>query len=98
MQKIVTISIDTTQLKAGKATPFSLNELEEINEVLELGWQIEDWDFIKECGADGQVILLVTLNDDLVYADDGEDFNTEFEVDDDEDYNEQPESLKTNKN
>ena len=98
MQKIVTVAIDTTQLKAGKATPFSLNELEEINEVLELGWQIEEWDFIKECGTDGQVILLVTLNDDLVYTADGEDFNTEFEVDDDEDYNEKPDSLQSLKN
>lgn len=98
MQKIVTVAIDTTQLKAGKATPFSLNELEEINEVLELGWQIEDWDFIKECGTDGQVILLVTLNDDLVYADDGANFNTEFEVDDEDDYNEKPDSLQNTKN
>lgn len=98
MQKIVTIAIDTTQLKAGKATPFSVTELDEINEVLELGWQIEDWDFLKECDANGQVILLVTLNDDLVYADDGEDFNTEFEVDDDEDYNDEPDSLKNKKN
>lgn len=98
MQKIVTIAIDTTQLKSGKATPFSVTELEEINEVLELGWQIEEWDFLKECDANGQVIILVTLNDNLVYADDGEDFNTEFEVDDDEDYNDTPESLKSKKN
>lgn len=89
MQKILTIAIDTTQLIKGSLTPFAVNELEEINEILELGWQIEEWDFLKEGETDGQVVLLVILNDDLTIENDHDEFDTEFnEEDDDEYYNE----------
>lgn len=86
MQKIVTIAVDTTQLNKGSLTPFAVNELEEINEILELGWQIEEWDFLKEGETDGQVVLLVILNDDLSIENDHDDFDTEFDEEDDDEY------------
>ena len=95
MQKIVTIAIDTIQLSTGKATPFAVNELSEINEFLELGWQIEEWDFLKECETDGQVVLLVILNDDEMFENDEDNFDTAF--DDDEDFDEEEEEAKENK-
>ena len=66
MQKIVTVLIDTSQLSPGKLNPFSVTELDEINDILEMGWQVEEWDFLKEGETDGQVVLMVILNDDLI--------------------------------
>ena len=86
MQKILTIAVDTTQLIKGSLTPFAVNELEEINEILELGWQIEEWDFLKEGETDGQVVLLVILNDDLTIENDHDEFDTEFNEEDDDEY------------
>ena len=86
MQKVITIAIDTTQLSAVKTGPFSVAEAEEVNELLELGWQIEEWDFLKEGETDGQIVLLVILNDDLMYEDNEDDFDEGFKEEDDEDY------------
>ena len=94
MQKIVTIAIDTIQLSPGKATPFAVNELTEINEFLELGWQIEEWDFLKEGETDGQVVLLVILNDDEMFENDEDDFETAF---DEDEFDEEEEEAKENK-
>jgi hypothetical protein len=81
MQKVVTIAVDTTQLYQAKAGPFSVNELDEINEFLELGWQIEEWDFLKEGESDGQVILIAILNDDTMFENEEDDFDMEFDQD-----------------
>lgn len=81
MQKVVTIAVDTTQLYQGKTGPFSVSELDEINEFLELGWQIEEWDFLKEGESDGQVILIVILNDDTMFENEEDDFDMEFDQD-----------------
>ena len=93
MQKIVTVSIDTSQLSPGKLNPFSVMELEEINEILEMGWQVEEWDFLKEGEIDGKVVLMVILNDDQIEDEDEDDlmFNNmiEDEEDDDEEYEEE---------
>ena len=84
MQKFVTIAIDTTQLNPGKVNAFAVNEVEEINDLLELGWQVEEWDFLKEGEADGQVVLMVILNDEDMFKDEEDDFDMEFEAEDDE--------------
>ena len=94
MQKIVTIAIDTTQLNKGKTTPFAVSELTEINEFLELGWQIEEWDFLKEGETDGQVALLVILNDELMFENDDNDFDMGF---DEDGFDEEEEEAKENK-
>ena len=95
MQKIVTIAIDTLQLNSEKITPFAVSELTEINEFLELGWQIEEWDFLKEGEIDGQVVLLVILNDELMFENE-EEFDMDFNDTDDDDYEEEEEA-KENK-
>ena len=89
MQKIVTVTVDTTQLSPGKINPFAVNELDEINEILQQGWQIEEWDFLKEGEADGQVVLMVILNDDMMFdEDENEDmlFNNSLDDEDEEEY------------
>lgn len=101
MQKIVTVSIDTSQLSPGKLNPFSVNELEEINEILEMGWQVEEWDFLKEGETDGKVVLMVILNDDQIADEEEEDlmFNNmiEDEDEDDEEYEEEEEEQDQDK-
>lgn len=97
MQKVVTIAIDTTQLNKGKAGAFAVNELPEINEVLELGWQIEEWDFLKEAGTDGQVVLMVILNDELAMESDLNDFDMEFDDAGDEEDNDLLDEIKEKK-
>jgi hypothetical protein len=88
MQKLITVTIDTNQLIKIPNVPFSINEVDSINELLQLGWEIEEWDFLKEDAGDGQIVLLVTLNDDAMFGDeDGED-DFDFEDDEDEDEDE----------
>lgn len=81
MQKLITISIDTNQITKNTEGPFTINEVESLNEWLALGWEIEDWDFLKEVEVDGEVILLVILNDNALNEDDMDD---DFYPDDDE--------------
>lgn len=86
MQRLITVSVDTTQLMQNPNDPFSINEVDSVNELLEVGWEIEEWDFLKEDSGDGQILLLVTLNDDMMFNDEGNHFDDEEEDDfDDED-------------
>lgn len=81
MQKLITVSVDTNQLIQDSDNPFSISEVDIVNEWLELGWQIEEWDFLKEDAGDGYILLLIILNDDAVFG--GEDeFEEEFGFDD----------------
>ena len=84
MQKLITVSIDTRQLFKDPNTPFTINEVESINELLEDGWEIEEWDFLKEDAGDGQILLLVTLNDDALFDEEDDEFDDGFEYDDDD--------------
>ena len=83
MQKVITVSVDTKQLEQSQTNPFTINEVDSINELLEQGWEIEEWDFLKEGETDGQVLLLVILNDDAMF-DREDDFDDEFGFDDDD--------------
>ena len=83
MQKLITVTVDTKQLSQSPNNPFTITEVDSINELLEQGWEIEEWDFLKEGEGDGEIILLVILNDDAMFDEDDEDFNNEFGFDDD---------------
>ena len=85
MQRLITVIIDTTQLTQNPNDPFSINEVDSVNEMLEAGWEIEEWDFLKEDTGDGQILLLVTLNDDMMFGGEENDFDDDFEDDEDED-------------
>jgi len=85
MQKLITVSVDTKQISRTAGSPFTINEVEGINEWLNLGWEIEEWDFLKEGGTDGDIVLLVILNDNALNDDDDEYFDNDFNSEDDED-------------
>ena len=97
MQKIVTITLDTTQLAQGENGPFSVSEVDAINSFLELGWQVEEWEFLKEGEMDGQVILLVILNDNLMYEEEATEFDLDLE-EEEQDVYEGGKSITDNKN
>ena len=88
MQKLITVSVDTKQLKQSPTNPFTINEVESINELLEQGWEIEEWDFLKEGTGDGEILLLVILNDDAMFDDDENEFDEGFGFEEDDDMDE----------
>ena len=95
MQKLITVTVDTKQLLKSPNSPFTINEVDSINELLEQGWEIEEWDFLKEDDGDGEIVLIVTLNDDAMFDDDdAEEFDDEFDFDEDEDDEEEVEDEK----
>ena len=89
MQKLITVSVDTNLLMEAPGNAFAINEVEAVNELLELGWEIEEWDFLKEDAGDGKILLLVTLNDDAVYERGVNGFDDEFDFESDGDEEEE---------
>ena len=85
MQKLITVGIDLRKLPKAIGTPFSINEVEAINEMLLKGWEIQDWDFLKEDNGSGEIVLLVTLDDSMIDEDDEFDDDFSFDLDEDED-------------
>lgn len=81
MQRLVTVSVDLKQLMKDPHSPFTINEVDSINELLEQGWEMEEWDFLKEDTGDGQIFLLVTLNDDAMFGNQDDEFEEEFGFD-----------------
>ncbi len=99
MQKIITVSIDIKQLPPSDAA-FAINEVDSLNEWLAMGWEIEEWDFLRDGNADGKILLLVILNDDAKYDGYDDEIDDEFnfgdEDDEDEDENFKGENNKLN--
>ena len=85
MQKLITVSVDVKQLMKSPTNPFTINEVDSINELLEQGWEMEEWDFLKEDAGDGQILLLVTLNDDAMFDENEDEFRfNQFDEEDEE--------------
>src|SRR5690349_10281292 len=84
MQKLITVSIDTNQLKQHFNDPFTINHVDSVNELLEQGWEVEKWDILKAEGSDGHILLMLILNDDAIFDKDDE-FDDEFDFEDDDD-------------
>ncbi len=97
MQRLITVSVDTTQLIQNPNDPFSLNEVDSVNDLLALGWEIEEWDFLKEDSGDGQILLLVTLNDEMMFGDEESDLEDDFDFEDDGDDDGEDEEIEEGK-
>jgi hypothetical protein len=84
MQKLFTVTVNAKQLIEGAKSNFKVEEVEGVNEFLEQGWQIEEWNFLKEEAGSGLIILMVILNDSTMFIDQeelSEDFYMEEELD-----------------
>jgi hypothetical protein len=66
MQKVIAFSIDVNQLVSRSDETFSIAEPEMLNELLQEGWEIEDWSFLTDDPVNGKMPMLVVLNDDLM--------------------------------
>ena len=87
MQKLITVRVDTTQLNQNPGEPFSINEVDSVNELLQQGWEIEDWDILKEGQGDDVILFLVILNDQAMLERD-DDYKDEFDFDEENDLEE----------
>jgi hypothetical protein len=65
MQKVVTVTIDIDKLQQTAKGQFAVTEVEEINDMLEEGWTIEEWDFITGEKEDEKAVMIFILNDGL---------------------------------
>ena len=73
MQKLITITINLGKLQESSKGVFTLTDVEEINEMLEDGWRVEEWKFVTGEKEAEKAVLLVVLNDagaDLLDRDD----------------------------
>lgn len=91
MQKLITVSVNTQQLIQSPTNPFTIHEVDSINELLEQGWEIEEWDFLKEGEGDGEILLLVILNDEEMMDRFDDEFDEEFDEEEDDDEDERDE-------
>lgn len=88
MQKVVTVTIDLERLQeAGQqenAPDVSfVNEIPAINQLLEEGWIIEEWENLSVNSVNGSVSLLFILTDELYdVAEDAE--NSELQLEEEE--------------
>jgi hypothetical protein len=86
MQKLITVTINVEKLQTASQGAFTLTEIEEINDLLEDGWNVEEWEFISSEQESEKAVLLVILNNELDEADfDAEIFSMENEPEEDED-------------
>lgn len=69
MQKVIFISIDVQELVAANHETFSFSSCEELNELLEDGWELEEWSFLLDDPIDNKVPIMVVLNNDMVTED-----------------------------
>ncbi len=86
MQKLITITIDVKSLQQEADGPFTVTEVDGINDLLEEGWAIEDYEFLSGDEESDKAVLLVILNDELRDLDEESDYNfrNEQEGEDDE--------------
>lgn len=69
MQKVIAVAINVNQLVSQSDQTFTLTELEELNDLLAEGWEIEDWSFLTDDPVNGRMPMVVVLNDSLVQVD-----------------------------
>lgn len=83
MQKLLTVTVNAKQIIEGAKSNFKIEEVEGVNELLYQGWQIEEWNFLKEEASTEVTILIVILNDSSMFINSEElsdDFDLEEEL------------------
>lgn len=70
MQKVIAVAINVNQMVSQSDQTFTITELEELNDLLAEGWEIEDWSFLTDDPVNGRMPMLVVLNDSLLQVED----------------------------
>ena len=98
MQKLITLTINIEKLQEGSKGPFTITEVEEVNELLQQGWALEEWEFITGEKESDKAVMMLVLNDDDTegdYLDDDFDFaNVDEGEDEDGEGEERDENIK----
>lgn len=82
MQKVITVSLDTKSLMQSDSGKTVVSEITEVNNLLDIGWELEEYEILHKDEATGKVLLWLVLTDDLFLPADEE----EDEDDDDDDF------------
>lgn len=85
MQRVITVLVDTQQIVKNQTNPFTINEVDGVNEMLEQGWEIERLEILKNGSGDGEMVFLAILNDDPML----DRFDDEFDMEDEDDNEEE---------
>lgn len=87
MQKVITVVVDTQKMLKNQTSPFTVNEVDGINEMLEVGWEVERFEVLKSGSGDGEIVFLAILNDEPMMdsLDYNEEEDDEFDMGEDDD-------------
>jgi len=70
MQKIATITINIEKLQETSKGPFTLNFVDDLNSILDEGWEIEKWEILTKDKESEKVVILIVMNDDMLDLED----------------------------
>ncbi len=84
MQKVITVSLDTKSLMHTENGKSVVTEITEVNNLLEMGWELEEYEILHKDEASGKVLLWLVLTDDLFLPadEDDDDEDEDFDIDD----------------
>ncbi len=83
MQKVITVSLDTKALMQSDNGQSVVSEIREVNNLLDIGWELEEYEILHKDEATGKVLLWLVLTDDMFLpADDEEEDDEDFDIDD----------------
>lgn len=77
MQKVITVTLDTKSLMETNAEEVHIREVEAVNSILLLGWEIQEWDILRTDEKTGRILLWIVFTDEIL-----EDEDDEFDLDD----------------
>ena len=90
MQKLITVAINLEKLRGTAQGTFTITEVEELNNFLQEGWIIEEYEFLSAGGEDEQEVVLFILNDEMsetefdITAEDADEDEDSFPEDDEQ--------------
>ena len=68
MQKLLTVAINLEKLRGAAQGTFTITDVEEINNLLQEGWIIEEYEFLSGGEDNEQAVVLFILNDGVIDA------------------------------
>lgn len=77
MQKVITVSLDTKALMNADNEDVIIKDLDAVNAILLLGWEIQEWEILRTDDKTGRMLLWVVFTDEIF-----EDDEDEFDLDD----------------
>lgn len=64
MQKVITVSLDATELNKKSNSKLDIFEVDAINDYLTGGWEIQEWEVLTHNETTGCILLWIILTDE----------------------------------